>query len=212
MAVETRNGAVSLEGSIEDSGANILIGYINTVENKVALQGEFNKLTELRGYSAYDIAVLNGFEGSEEEWLKSLKGEKGDPGSGGGGSVATVNGIAPDENGNIELPEGTQGPPGKDGISVTHQWNGTTLFVTSASGTTFADLKGDKGDKGDTGAQGVQGVQGIQGIQGDKGDKGDTGIAGKTPVKGTDYYTDADKAEMVNMVLTALPTWQGGSY
>lgn len=39
-----------------------------------------------------------------------------------------------------------------------------------------------------------------------KGDKGDT------PVKGTDYWTAADKAEIVNDVLAALPTWQGGAY
>lgn len=39
-----------------------------------------------------------------------------------------------------------------------------------------------------------------------KGDKGDT------PVKGTDYWTAADKAEIVDDVLAALPTWTGGSY
>lgn len=39
-----------------------------------------------------------------------------------------------------------------------------------------------------------------------KGDKGDT------PVKGTDYWTAADKQEIVNDVLAALPTWTGGSY
>lgn len=33
------------------------------------------------GKSAYQIAVDNGFEGTEEEWLASLKGEKGDPGA-----------------------------------------------------------------------------------------------------------------------------------
>ncbi len=32
------------------------------------------------GYSAYRIAVLHGFEGTEEEWLESLKGEPGEPG------------------------------------------------------------------------------------------------------------------------------------
>lgn len=32
------------------------------------------------GESAYDIAVQNGFKGSEKEWLQSLKGEKGNPG------------------------------------------------------------------------------------------------------------------------------------
>ena len=39
-----------------------------------------------------------------------------------------------------------------------------------------------------------------------KGDKGDT------PVKGTDYWTAADKAEIVADTLAALPTWTGGSY
>lgn len=30
-----------------------------------------------------------------------------------------------------------------------------------------------------------------------------------TPVKGTDYYTEADKAEMVTAVLAALPVYAG---
>lgn len=78
---------------------------------------------------------------------------------------------------------GPAGSNGKDGVSATHSWNGTTLSITSASGTSSADLKGDKGDKGDTGA---------------------TGPAGKTPVKGTDYFTEADKAELVASVIEAL--------
>lgn len=41
---------------------------------------------------------------------------------------------------------------------------------------------------------------------------GKTGAPGKAPVKGVDYFTDTDKAEMVNSVLAALPTWTGGSY
>lgn len=35
------------------------------------------------GKSAYEIAVEHGFEGSEEEWLASLKGEQGPPGESG---------------------------------------------------------------------------------------------------------------------------------
>ena len=42
--------------------------------------------------------------------------------------------------------------------------------------------------------------------RGEKGDKGDM------PVKGTDYWTAADKAEIVNDTLAALPTWTGGAY
>ena len=45
-----------------------------------------------------------------------------------------------------------------------------------------------------------------------KGDKGDPGVPGKTPVKGTDYWTAADKEEIVADTLAALPTWTGGSY
>lgn len=75
-----------------------------------------------------------------------------------------------------------------------------------------ADLKGDKGDKGDTGEPGAQGIPGEKGDTGDKGDKGDKGDPGYTPVKGTDYYTDADKTEIVNAVLDALPAWEGGNF
>ena len=37
------------------------------------LRGRINRLEELQGYSAYEVAVVNGFVGTEEEWLASLK-------------------------------------------------------------------------------------------------------------------------------------------
>lgn len=46
----------------------------------------------------------------------------------------------------------------------------------------------------------------------DVGLKGADGEDGKTPVKGTDYWTAADKAEIVADTLAALPKWTGGSY
>lgn len=36
--------------------------------------------------------------------------------------------------------------------------------------------------------------------------RGSTGAAGKTPVLGTDYFTDADKTEMANAAIAAMPT------
>lgn len=90
--------------------------------------------------------------------------------------------------------KGDKGDPGQDGAK-------------GDKGDTGA--KGDKGDKGDTGAQGIQGIQGEKGetgAKGDKGDKGDTGATGAagqdghTPVKGTDYWTAEDKAEIVEDV------------
>lgn len=42
--------------------------------------------------------------------------------------------------------DGKDGINGQDGISCTHSWSGTTLEITSASGTSSVDLKGEKGD------------------------------------------------------------------
>lgn len=137
--------------------------------------------------------------------------------------------------------DGSDGSPGKDGTSATHSWNGTVLTVTSASGTSSADLKGAKGDKGDKGDS-IKGDKGDTGANGTSvtvksvsestadggsnvitfsdgktvtiknGSKGSTGAAGKTPVRGTDYYTEADKAEMVAAVIAALPDASEVSY
>ena len=52
----------------------------------------------------------------------------------------------------------------------------------------------------DTGVQ-AQGETGPQGKQGPQGDPGEAGADGKTPVKGEDYFTPADKQEIVNAVL-----------
>lgn len=42
-------------------------------------------------------------------------------------------------------------------MPITHEWNGTILTITSDSGTSSADLKGEKGDDGVRGAQGKPG-------------------------------------------------------
>jgi hypothetical protein len=39
------------------------------------------------GLSAYEVSVANGFVGTEVEWLASLQGEQGEPGSGGGSTA-----------------------------------------------------------------------------------------------------------------------------
>lgn len=49
-------------------------------------------------------------------------------------------------------------------------------------------------------------------FDGEPGAQGEPGEDGYTPVKGTDYWTEADKTEIVNDVLAALPTWEGGTY
>lgn len=72
---------------------------------------------------------------------------------------------------------------GADGVSVTHRWDGAVLEITSASGTSSADLRGPQGE---TGPQGTQGRQGETGPQGPKGDTGATGPQGEPGRDGAD--------------------------
>lgn len=37
------------------------------------LRGKVKEINFYRGYNAYEIAVINGFNGTEKEWLESLK-------------------------------------------------------------------------------------------------------------------------------------------
>lgn len=105
--------------------------------------------------------------------------------------------------------DGANGKDGTNGTPCTHSWSGTTLTVTSASGTSSANLKGDKGDKGDTGEKGADGAAGKDGTN---GTNGKDGADGYSPVRGTDYWTASDKSEIVDDVLAALPIWTGGSF
>lgn len=86
-------------------------------------------------------------------------------------------------------PQGERGPAGTDGVSCTHSWKGTVLTVTSASGTSSADLVGPQGP---TGATGPKGDTGATGATGPKGDKGDTGATGAQGPKGDTGPTGAD--------------------
>lgn len=63
--------------------------------------------------------------------------------------------------GNIKGTKGDDGKSGVDGVSATHSWDGTVLTIHSASGTSSADLKGEKGDRGEDGIQGKDGVSGV---------------------------------------------------
>lgn len=91
-------------------------------------------------------------------------GEKGDTGDAGVG-IESIKKKSTDglvdiyvityTNGNTFQYEIANGARGADGVSATHSWDGTVLTITSASGTSSADLKGDKGDPGEKGESGV---------------------------------------------------------
>ena len=69
------------------------------------------------GKSAYEIAVEHGFEGTEEEWLESLKGEPGPPGADGKSAyeIAVEHGFEGSEEEWLASLKGEQGPPGERG-------------------------------------------------------------------------------------------------
>ena len=83
----------------------------------------------------------------------------------------------------IQGPEGPQGPKGDTGSKGDKGDKGE-------KGETGAT--GSQGPKGDTGPQGPQGVQGPQGQTGPAGADGEDGADGYTPIKGVDYFTQAD--------------------
>jgi len=119
--------------------------------------------------SAYDLAVKEGFDGSMEEWLASLKGEKGDTGA-----------------------TGAQGPQGEKGDTGATGAQGPQGEKGDAGAT---GVQGPQGEKGDTGAQGPQGEKGDTGAQGPKGDKGDTGATGAQGPQGEKGDTGATGAQ-----------------
>lgn len=61
------------------------------------------------------------------------------------------------------------------------------------------------GDYKDTGLP----AKGDRGDKGDKGDQGEKGDDGYSPQRGTDYWTEEDKAEIIEEVLDALPSAEG---
>ena len=110
---------------------------------------------------------------------------------------------------------GAQGPKGDTGATGPQGPKGDT-GATGAQGpkgdTGATGAQGPKGDTGATGAQGPKGDTGATGAQGPKGDTGATGAQGQdghTPVRGVDYWTSADKSEIVDDVISALPTYNG---
>lgn len=109
----------------------------------------------IQGLSAYQVAVQHGFEGTEAEWLISLKGEKGETGPKGDKGDTGEKG-ATGERG----PQGLQGERGLQGVQGEQGEPGIQGPI------------GPKGEKGDQGERGPQGPQGQIGPQGPKGDTG----------------------------------------
>ena len=105
------------------------------------------------GQSTYQLWLSKGNTGSEEDFLNSLKGAKGDQGAPGKDGAPGVKGDT-----------GERGPQGERG-------------ETGLQGP--AGPKGDIGNVGPQGPKGDKGDTGPQGPKGNTGDRGPQGVAGK---------------------------------
>lgn len=138
------------------------------------------------------------------------KGERGDTGPQGPQGEKGKDGfivfeeLTPEQKEELRGPQGIQGPvgpAGKDGEQ---------------------GPKGDKGDQGEIGPQGPQGEKGadgtmtfedlteeqkesLRGPQGIQGPEGPQGEPGYTPMRGVDYWTEEDKAE----IIAEIPAGEG---
>lgn len=118
------------------------------------------------------------------------KGDKGDPGEQG--------------------PKGDTGPQGEKGVPGEKGETGPQ-GEQGLQGPAGADgAKGDKGDPGEQGPQGPQGETGPTGPQGPQGETGPAGADGYTPVRGTDYWTAADKLEILKNLYPVETIFKAG--
>lgn len=161
----------------------------------------------IQGLSAYQVAVQHGFEGTEAEWLISLKGEKGERGpqglqgerglqgvqgeqgpKGDTGSGLNLKGELDSES---QLPqEGVSGDAwlisgnlyvyvGENGNVVSNpKWSNVGSIQGPAGPQGPVGPKGEQGEPGPKGEPGANGAPGVQGPKGDPGEKGEKGDPG----------------------------------
>lgn len=124
--------------------------------------------------------------------IKGKDGAKGDKGDRGEQGIRGEKGD-----------KGDKGTDGKDGV------NGRDGYTPIKGVDYFDGSNGKDGINGKDGKNGADGKDGKDGATGPQGEPGKNGVDGHTPIKGTDYFTEADKNEMVRAVISALPVYGG---
>lgn len=158
------------------------------------------------------------------------KGDKGDPGAPGAdgedgitpefsiGSVttlgagskafATITGTKEKPVLNLGIPKGADGSGGGGtggGTGADGEDGGYYIpSLNSAGDLSWTATKSDMPDVQTVNIKGEKGEPGAKGDKGDKGDTGATGAAGYNPVRGKDYWTSADIAEIQSYVDEAI--------
>lgn len=126
-----------------------------------------SELTGQQGLSAYQLAVQEGFIGSEFEWLESLKGQDGEDGQ--DGQSFDYESLTPEQKAEIKGEKGDKGDSfeyedftqeqldelrGETGQAFTYE-----MFTPAQ----LELLKGEQGEKGDDGDKGEAGANGLHG-------------------------------------------------
>lgn len=129
-----------------------------------------NGATFIPNVSSDGVISWTNDKGLDNPTPVNIKGEKGDKGDKGDPGVQGIQGIQGEK--------GASGSDGKDGTSVTVKSVSESTADGGSNVVTFSDGKT------------------LTVKNGSKGSNGTNGIDGHTPVKGTDYWTDADKEEI----------------
>ena len=194
-------GHVVVDGSEGTGGGTT---DYNALQNKPAING-----IVLQGnVSSTSLGIKDGEQGPA-----GPQGEKGDTGpqgpKGDQGDPGPEGPQGPKGDQGDPGPEGPQGPKGDPGPAGPQGEPGPQ-GETGPQGP-----KGDTGDTGPQGPAGADGAPGPQGPQGETGPEGPQGPAGAdgtdgyTPQRGVDYWTEADRQQMVQDVIDALPVYNG---
>lgn len=181
---------------------------VSTIKEKINLTADEVKFSDGESFQQkYDSGELRGPIGTT-----GAQGEPGVPGEDGFSPTASVATIAGGHRVTITDVNGSKSfdvMDGKDGSG-----GGEGGGADGADGVTFypnVDADGNLSWTNDGGLTNpdpvnIKGPAGATGADGQPGKDGETGPAGYTPVKGTDYWTAADKAEMVQETVAAIPT------
>lgn len=227
-------GADGRQGVDGEPGKGLtIIGHFDTVESLEAsvTMPEPGDAYSIGDAEPYDIYT---YDGVSQVWFNNgkIKGDPGNPGPAGPKGDTGEQGPqgiqgAPGPQG----PKGDTGEPGPQGepgrglnisgtvedelsLPVTAEngdvWNVGTIppydlyLYNNGIWTNMGPLQGPEGPQGPKGVDGATGPQGPKGDTGDIGPQGPAGANGYTPVRGTDYWTDADIATIKGYVDDAI--------
>jgi hypothetical protein len=162
------NGVEGVDGAQGPQGPQGPIGLTGP-QGAAGTQG----IAGANGLSAYEIAVLNGYTGTQQQWLSTaIVGPQGPQGPQGIAGTNGSNGV--DGANGPQGPQGIQGPQGVAGINGINGTNGLSAYEiavqngyigTEQQWLTTA-IVGPQGPAGTQGEQGVAGINGTNGIDG----------------------------------------------